>query len=117
MDPPCRIDVGANLTAELGRVIGVAVANRLTTVDAKIPTTSGIHSTPSVLAKLTLEDIQYIPDEIADHDNLIEAAARRVCEIVNVDAGWNTIVRLKERLIENQPKPIAAIAAIIAGIN
>jgi len=105
-DQTRRIQPGEQLTAELGRVIGIAVENRLAAVPANIPTTVPPAGVAPVPATLSLEDMEYIPDEVADDDEAIAAAAKIACDVINHQTEWASVRKVAELLIELQPEPI-----------
>lgn len=112
-----QIATGANLTTEIGRVIGIAVGNRLECVPANIPTTiapAGIQNEPAIL---TLEDIQYVDDEIADDDQKLGEAIDMACAMINSRTEWATIRVVADRLVEIQPDAIDDYASVIAPQN
>lgn len=116
-DPSRRIATGAGLTAELGRVISIAVENRLERVPANVPTTIVPGGTQNVTAFLTIEDIEYIDDDISDDDEGIAAAAKLACDILNSGIEWTSINDVAVHLIEIAPDALENYAEFIAPHN
>ncbi|MHC5537658.1 hypothetical protein ACYOEI_05440 [Singulisphaera rosea] len=108
------IPVDDRLMAEIERAVGLVPAMGDEPIPASIPTSSMVQLVRRVPAKLTVEDAEFLGDDVLTAAQLKQAATKALFH-VNDGSDWQQIVKTANELMAIEPERLTGYAAFLDG--